>query len=296
MSELTPDAPISDRATAPGPAVPGDPAPKPTFWTRTKVIISVAVGAASLITGIISVYPILTRDPSNFSHLRLQATPVADGVSEWAISPEALALDYPAPAAGAASCGEAQLAWLEANGTPLDRRFQLDLRNTAKEGAILALVEFRTTAEPPEQRGQPQIRAVCDSRTQQAETIYYERFDADNPDAVARHVKLTRGDLEQAPSLASTYNLAPGASEQAIFELFSRYPAEGTISVTALSGEEEQVFEVEGSAFSLPPLLFSGEMYLTTGTDGLTCIRLDAGSIQACTLDDVRREAATAQQ
>lgn len=264
------------------------------FWTRTKVLVSAAIGLLSAVTAVMSIYQFVSRDPSNFSHLRISATPFEDGVREWAIPPQALDIDFPNDTSSSTVCGPEQLTWLETNGSPLDRRFQIDMRNTAKEGPILALIDFRTTSEPPESRGEPQIRIRCGQSTQQPETIYFERFDADNPDAFARHVKIASKGLEQTPSFPSAYNLAPGASEQAIFELFSRYPASGTISVTTLSGEEERVTEITGSDFSLPPLLFSGELYLVVGAEGLSCQRLDSGYIQACTLDDVRKESAAA--
>lgn len=277
------------RATSP-------PARSKPFWSRTKVAVSVLVGVISVVTGVISVVPVLTKDPSNFSHLRIDAAMGDSEAREWALPPAAFDGSYPTPAEGSSACGEAQVAWLDAHGQPLNRRIHLKMRNSAAEGPALALVDFRTTAEMPAERGEPQVRVTCVSSAQLPETVYYARLDADTKASTARDVVLKRGEGDQQEQMGVAVNLRPGESQQTLFELFARFPAEGAIEVTVLSGEDERVIEIEGSEFRLPPLLFSGEMYLVTAADGLRCERVDGGSIQPCTVEEMLFEASAAQQ
>lgn len=270
--------------------------PSRPFWNRTKVAISVLVGAISVVTGIIGVVPVLTKDPSNFSHLKIEATIGDSEVREWTLPAEALDGSYPVPEKGAPVCGDLQVNWLLEHGEPLERRIHLNMRNSASEGPALALVDFRTTSEKPENRGQPQIRVTCTASEQLPETIYYARLDADTDVSTARDVVLKRGDGSQQEQLSVAVNLRPGETQQTLFELFARYPADGAIEATVLSGQEERVIEIEGSDFVVPPLLFSGEMYLITAADGLRCERVDGGSIQPCTIEELLFEASTAQQ
>lgn len=61
-------------------------------------------------------------------------------------------------------------------------------------------------------------------------------------------------------------------------------------------GEERREIELVDTDFSLPSLLFAGDMYLTTGQDGLQCRRAKAGSLASCTLEDVQLEVDKAQR
>lgn len=269
---------------------------KRPFFRGAKAVASIVIGALTIVTGAITLFSFLTDDSTNFTHLRIEAEPVSDGDKEWTIPVEALESSFPAPASGFPACGTEQLEWLNAHGTPLNRRFQVSARNSAKSGPSLALVDFRSSATPPETRGEPQIRVTCTSVEQLPETTYYARLDADRNDSTAREVTVKRGSGDRREQVPVVINLAPGESLQTRFELFSRFPASGKITAMVLNSEDERQIEVEGSTFEVPPLLFSGEMYLITDHTGLRCERVDGGSIDTCTLDQVRQEVANAQK
>ena len=262
------------------------------FWTRTKIFVSGALALIGAVTGVISVIPILTRDATNFSHLEIAATPVAGEASEWALPVEALDLEFPVTGT---ACGPEQVSWLEANATRMQRSFMLNLRNVASEGAMLALTEFRSTAEGDEDRGPVKIRFVCDPSGVMPELLYYGKLLADDPSRDAVHVKLQTGAAtNSSPEMPVAFNLAPGESGKIPLDLFSRNPVRGSVQATVLSRDEQRTVEIAGSEFEMPALLFGGEMFLFSSADGLSCYRAEVGALVTCTLDELRQEAVQA--
>lgn len=283
---------IAQYATPPQLAPIAEAKPTRKFWTRTNKIIAATLSVVGAVTGVISVIPILTRDATNFSHLELVATPIVGEASEWAIPAEALDLDFPVTDT---ACGPEQLTWLEANAEPMQRSFMLTLRNVASEGAMLALTEFRSTAEGNEDRGPVKIRFVCDPSGAMPELLYYGKLLADDPSHDAVHVKLQAGAApNSSPEMPVAFNLAPGESGKIPLDLFSRNPVRGSIQATVLSRDEQRAVEVEGSEFEMPALLFAGEMFLFSSADGPSCYRVEAGTLATCTLDELRQEAVQA--
>lgn len=266
-------------------------APAAKFWTRTKVIISATIAVVGAVTGVISVIPVLTRDATNFSHLEISAEPVTGDTSEWAIPVEAFETEFPA----GAGCGPEQLAWLEAHAEPMQRNFMLNARNSAREGAMLALIEFRSTAAADAERGSLHVRLVCAPTGVVPESAYYAKLMADDPTKDAAHVRIeTDAAPNSSPELPVAFNLAPGESGKIPIDLFSRSQVEGSMQVTVLSRDESQIVVIEGSAFEMPSLLFGGDMFLFTSSDGLVCNRVEAGTLLTCTLDELRHEWETA--
>lgn len=262
--------------------------PKKKFWSRTGVILTTVISVIGAITGIISIWPILTRDASNFSHLVMAAEPVADGRTDWAIPVDALDGEFPVDGS---ACGTQQLEWFRAHAQPLQRRFMLTVRNTATEGAMLALTDFRASEDAQGDRGTVMIRAVCDPTGSLPSSMYYARLDADRSDTTARHVEVEAGaPAEAAPQIPLGYNLAPGESGKISLELFSRQPAAGTVTVSVLSGTEEREETIEGIDYDMPALLFGGDMFLVTTAEGWQCLRTDADRLIPCTLDELRNE------
>lgn len=279
---------IAQYAAPPSPAAAAPKKPGGKFWTRTKVIISGTIALVGAVTGVISVIPILTRDATNFSHLEISATPITGAASEWAISAEALDQEFPSTGP---ICGPDQLAWLEAHAKPMQRSYMLNMRNVASEGAMLALTEFRSTAAGDEDRGPVSVRLVCDPSGSMPELMYYGKLVADAPSLDAVHVKLQAGAApNSSPEMPIAFNLAPGESGKIPLDLFARNPVQGAVQVTVLSRDEERVIEIDGSEFEMPALLFGGEMFLVTSNDGLSCQRVDAGTLAPCTLDELRQE------
>lgn len=262
------------------------------FWTKTKVIFGSVVGVVGAVTGVIGVIPFFTQDPTNFKHLVTSAEVLTSEVTEWALPPEALGLDFPV---SSAPCDATQIAWLEKHAVPLTRSFEIKVRNTAKEGPMLALVDLRSTAQGDADRGEVNVRLVCDPSGKLPQQLFYGKLLADDPTTGATNTRITSEGLSSAtPEVAVSFNLAPGESGKIPLELFSRNPVKGSIEMTVLSGEEEKVVQIPGSDFEMPALLFGGDMFLFITPEGAQCQRIAKGVISVCTMDEIRHEQAIA--
>ncbi|NLA64395.1 MAG: hypothetical protein GX862_00360 [Leucobacter sp.] len=280
---LDPTQTVADSAPPPKP-----PKDKGKFWTRTKVILSGTLAFVGAVTGVISIVPILTRDATNFSHLEIAAEPVASDTTEWAIPIEALDAEFPL---GGVGCGPEQLEWLGTHAEPIQRSFMLNLRNSAREGAMLALTEFRSTTQGDEDRGAIRVRLVCAPSGVLPQSAYYAKLPADDPSAEAVHVRVEAGAApNSSPEIPVAFNLAPGESGKVPIDLFSRNPVVGAMQVTVLSRDEARTVEIAGSEFEMPALLFGGEMFLFTTNEGLVCNRVESGTLLPCTVDELGHE------
>ncbi|HOA87562.1 MAG: hypothetical protein R2732_06475 [Microbacteriaceae bacterium] len=285
--DASPEFPAQDREKLESPAPL--PAAQPRRISKVKVgaLLTTILTIIGTVGTLIVVFDIFARDRTNFSHLQMSVQPVDDEITDWAVPADALD-SFPADGQ---VCGPAQFAWLEEHGTRLQRRFMLSVRNNASEGAMLALTDFRSTSPKAAERGPISIRLVCDPRGAPASQLVYARIDADDASTTARHVRAVEDAAStSAPEIPVAYNLAPGESGLIPLELFSRAPAEGAISVAVLSGSAEQILTLEGSEFSLPALLYAGDMHMYTTNDGLMCRLVQRGTITTCTIDDLQRE------
>lgn len=279
-------------AAASDPAPPAGPPRGRRFWTRTKVIVSGTIALVGTVASVISIIPILTRDATNFSHLTVSAVAVEDDVTEWALPPEALDLDFPA---ADEPCGASRIDWLKEHAKPLHRSFVVSARNSASEGAMLALTEFRSTEEGAAERGPVNVRLVCDPTGSPPEEVYYGRLLADEPTSEATQARVRSGDPASAiPEVPIAYNLAPGESGKIPLELFSRNPVSGKVQMTVLSRSESRTVEIDGSEFEMPALLYGGDMYLFTTAEGLECQRVENNTLRRCSMEELRHEQSTA--
>lgn len=260
-------------------------------WSKASIVLTTTLTVVGTVASVIGVIQVMTRDSTNFSHLSLSAARTGGEPTEWAL-PEAAIDSIPATFTG--PCDAAGRAWLEANAAPLERRLLVSARNSATEGAMLALTDIRSVPDVGAERGDLSVRVVCDPVGSVPELIYYARVDADAA-SVARHVEI-RAASNSAPQVPVTYNLAPGESGQIPVELFSRYPVSGSLEVSVHSGDEQRQVAIEGSEFELPALLFGGDMYLFTGQEGIACLFVDAGTISSCTMEQLAKELATAKR
>lgn len=278
----------------------GGAAKKKTLWIRTKAGVSTILAVVAAVTGVVTVIPILTADPSNITHLVTSAEVTASQTTEWAIPPEVildeeqfLALtdmfkepDY---------CESDGADWLETNATRLQRKFTLSVRSEAREGPMLALTDFRSTAERGLERGPITVRFVCNPGGLLPQSLTYAKLAADNPEEQAQVVRLQAGEgVGDTPTIALAFNLAPGESGTMPLELYSRSKTTGSIVTTVLTTDGPEEVVIPGSEFDIPGMLFGGEMYLITTEDGIACQRTSRGALEACELHDLAEELAAA--
>lgn len=266
------------------------------LWSRTKVIASGTLALVAAVTGIISIIPILTADPSNVKHLEMTATAVESAVTEWAIPPAVL-LDeqqfeeFVATFEGAVACDSSGANWLAQNGTQVQRHFSLSVRNAAKEGPMLALKDFRSTTAGESERGPVSTLFRCDPSGVVPQSVTYAKLLADDPGAVASVIRLEAGAAPgSSPIIPLSFNLAPGETGAIPVDLYSRNPVSGAIQTTVVTSDARLDVEIEGSEFQMPALLFSGDMYLVVGPEGLECQRVDRGALESCGLQELHDE------
>lgn len=297
MSEPDPDV-ATDKASAAPEEAEGNvaPAQEPVMRARrlrprVGAVATGVIGFVGAVTGVITVISILASDKTSFSHLEMTATVDERTASEWVLPLSALDTDSP----DGSPCGPEHIAWLEEHAERMERRLMLTVRNTAREGAMLALTDFRSDTPGAADRGPVGVRLVCDPSGVLPANLYYGRVDVDRPDLTARHIHIKpAGTAVAAPEIPIAYNLAPGETGRIPIELFSRNPVQGAIEVTVLNRDEEQSLTIEGSEFEMPALLFGGDMYLFTGTDGLECQHIAQGIVAPCTMEELRSEAEAA--
>ncbi|MFZ1382981.1 MAG: hypothetical protein WAS54_09395 [Scrofimicrobium sp.] len=270
------------------------------FWTKTKIIASSILALVAAVTGIISIIPILTADPSNAKHLEMSAAPIETAVTEWAIPPETILDEEQFTALaevfeGAGVCDSNGVSWLKQNGTQIQRHFSLSVRNAAKEGPMLALTDFRSTASGDAVRGPINTMFRCDPSGVVPQSVTYAKLLADDPSAVATVVRLEAGAAPgSSPDVPLVFNLAPGETGTIPIDLYSRNPVSGSMQTTVVTSDENLDVEVEGSMFEMPALMFAGEMYLIVGPEGLECQRVDRGALEQCSLQELHDELAAA--
>ncbi|MDQ0615315.1 hypothetical protein QF046_002956 [Microbacterium sp. W4I4] len=260
------------------------------FWQRTGVVITTFIAVAGLVVGVVQILQVWSRDTTNFSHLTMAAAPVNDDIVEWAVTADHVMGGLPENV-----CDDD--AWLAQSAIPLHRRYTISMRNSATEGPMLALLDFRSSAPPVEERESIHVRLMCDPRTTLPEQLTYGRLNADRSDEVVQYyIVSTTGPAQSTPLSPAGFNLAPGESGTLQLELFSRNQAEGAIQVSVLSRDERREESIDGSEFRMPALLFAGEMYLVSTPGGLSCHRIERDILSDCTLDDIYSELAIAME
>lgn len=267
------------------------------FWGALSAVVAV-VGA---VTGLITVVLTLTKDTTNFSHLHVEAAPNSAAPREWAVAPEVLLEGSSQGAFSGEPCGTAELEWLDAHGEQINLHYDVSMRNAAKEGPMLALEDFRATPDTqasnpedsPEESERPLLRVVCDPAGQPPSELSFARIRLDDPGSVAHfvHVRSEANAGGSAP-LPVAFNLAPGESGTLPLDFSTGRRVVGAVQTTVISRGEERTQVIEGSEFSLPPLVDGGDTFLLTGSDGLACLRIAGDLLQTCDTQAVLEAAA----
>lgn len=254
-----------------------------SFWAAASVIIAL-IGA---ITGIVTVWQAVTKDSTNFSHLSLEVKPSDSALQEWAVDP-ALLGGFP----GGEPCGSAQREWLETHGVELDLYYMVTMRNSAKEGPMLALESFRAAPDIRLEEGEPRVRVVCDPAGEPPVRMTFARLDLDDPGSVAHFIQVRQESTTggSAP-LPAAFNLAPGESGTLPLVFFTSKKATGSVELTVVSRGEERSQVIEGFEFSLPPLVNGGNTFFTTGGGGLFCSEISGELLRDCDVEAVIEEA-----
>jgi hypothetical protein len=261
-------------------------APKKKWILFAKVATAV-ISAMSVITGVIAVIPILTRDASNFSSLTIDVLPYPSGATEWALP---LSTDFASyPANTDAVCGPEQEKWLERNGEQITSRLLIDFRNAATDGPMLTVKDFRVVGIRTV-GADPAILVGCSKTPPSGVALQAARIDASNEVNVAVYSADAFGQGGQGiPDIPVVWNLAPGEGGQLLINVASTVRFDGELNATILSGREsrsQQLGQETIGALSAPPLIGLGTVFLQAA-ETLECRELIESAFVDCDLAEV---------
>lgn len=258
--------------------------PRPGLLHRISPVgrvIGGIIGVASLVTGVIAVIPILTRDATNFDSLRMEATALG-GDLEFAVPVGADFASFPEGPAGV--CDAGQQAWLEANGERIVTSYLVDVRNVASEGPMLALTRVRGVGEPGSTPAS--VRVLCSPAGPSSVSLQAARLLVSDPAQVAYFDKSAFGHTaESIPDSPVAWNLAPGETGQFALTLYPTQPFTGQLVMTVRSGAEDRDMTLLEEV-TVPGLVRGGFTYLVVD-GGLHCLRIEGAERVACEIGEL---------
>lgn len=276
------EAPPVSSEPRPASAQAGETAPDAgSPWKKIGAIAATIIAVVGAVTGVIQIVQAMNRNMSGVDTVTVTASVVEDSISEWAIPGGALA-DFPADAS---ACGAQQLAWLDANAAPLERKLDISMRNTASEGATV-VVDFIESQLDGGQEADAAVLMVCDPAGAPGAPRQFARVNTSGEPAFYQR-PISEGE-PPAPASRVTWNLAPGETGTVRLHVFSPEGAAGSLTVSVTSGSDQKQIAIEGSEFEVPPLLLGGEVALYATAEGFVCEQLVNSVRTPCTLEGVR--------
>lgn len=229
----TPPPPPAATPPAPRPAAPTTGSAARPWWQRTWAIISAIVAVLGAVTGVVGIWPLVFRNTTNLDSLTVAVQP--------AESPRSAVFAVPITApwntfpTSESFCDDAQLAWLEANGRRLVERFLVSVSNTADDGAMLSLKDFRGdgTASDPDPL---HVAVTCDQAGAGASNLRSALIDP-STDRIGVYVA---SDPAQ-PVSPLVFNLAPGENGQFALSIRSSADFAGSVVFTEALGDETRL-------------------------------------------------------
>lgn len=279
----TEDSTVTESTPSEAPKSPRKGARK--TWSLVAKVISGMVAIVAAITGVVSIVQVMDRDTSGLNTLELTASAVASDTNDFVV----VVSDLERFPASDQPCDATQLAWLSKNAEPFHHRFRVEMRNSASEGAMLALLDFRAELNDNDGVDSPiaQILVSCPAEIP-ATAVRSAALAVDESGATARFRPLRNTTQAQAaPDIPVSWNLAPGETGILDIELSAAQRSSGRLVVTALNGRDRSTVAIESSDFEVPGVWRHGEVYLAVGPQRMECLRATAGEPEECTADDI---------
>ena len=185
-------------------------------------------------TGVVGVLPILFRNATTLDTFTVTVEAAeAQRVAVFAVPITAAWTTFPT---SQGVCDDGQLAWLDEHGTRLVERFLVSVSNTADQGAMLSLKDFRGQGEA----GAPvptHIAVTCDQAGAGASNLRSASID---PSSGRVGVYVVESDPAAPPS-PLVFNLAPGENGQFALSIRSSADFVGSIVFTEALGDESRL-------------------------------------------------------
>lgn len=200
------------------------------WWQRTWAMVSAIVAVLGAVTGVIGIWPLVFRNATTLDSLTVAVEPAeSPRVTVFAVPITAAWNTFPT---SESVCDPGQLAWLEANGARLTERFLVSVSNTADDGAMLSLKDFRGQgdASAPDPM---HVAVTCDEAGAGASNLRSALIDP----ATDRIGVYVAPDPAQ-PVSPLVFNLAPGENGQFALNIRSSGDFAGTIVFTEALGDD----------------------------------------------------------
>ncbi|AFR31408.1 hypothetical protein [Arthrobacter sp. Rue61a] len=250
-----------------------------------------AVTLVTLITGVISVFPVLFKDESNTQSLKISMKPFRpDAVSHFALPVGAPIDSFPG---GGPLCTPGQEAWLSEYGVRFQRDYILDLRNSAGGGSSLAVGNIRGVPDATSPVDAAYI-VECDKSGDGGVVAEPGRLLLDSGEG-AFFDKTAFGPAGSGqPNTPLAYNLRPGETGQVVLSLTAKSDFKGQVVTSVSVGDQTSDLKVPLTGVNevAVPGVVSPRTILVTVEDGLlkcNVIPNPTAQVSSCDVHDIFR-------
>lgn len=231
------------------------------------------VAVAAVVTGVISVLPIVFADESSTESLSVNVTPFrAQYVSHFALSVDAPIESFPP---GERFCSNEQEEWLKKYGVQFQRDYLVELRNTAGSGGSLAVSNFHSQAESSEPGGVAYL-VECDKVGDGGIAEEPARLIAGSGEGAFFDKSFVGAEGIGHPNSPLAYNLRPGETGQFVLSLASLSSFDGVVVANLASGDDAVEVQVipgpsQDGAVRIPGVISPRTILMTVENGQLTC-------------------------
>lgn len=250
-----------------------------------------AIGAAviTVITSVVSIWPILFKDESRAESLIITMKPFRPGVVSHFALPVGAPIDtFPS---NGQLCTAEQEEWLQQHGVRFQRDYLVDLRNSAGGGSSLAVSNIRGVADS----STPVAAAYtveCDKQGDRGAVLEPARVLLDTGEGAFFDKSLMGPIGTGLPDSPLAYNLRPGETGQIVLTLSALSNFRGNLVASVAAGEDTSDATVkmdEEGPLQVPGVLSPRTILVTVEKGALHCNVVPNPSAQttACDVRDL---------
>ncbi|MFK0007789.1 hypothetical protein ACIQTZ_12105 [Paenarthrobacter sp. NPDC090520] len=260
--------------------------------SRTARIWALIVTVVTLVTGVISVFPILFKDESSAQSLKISMKPFRpDTVVHFALPVGAPIDSFPA---GGPLCTAEQETWLDQHGVRFQRDYILDLRNSAGGGSSIAVANVRGVPETSTPVGAAFV-VECDKSGDGGVVAEPGRLLLDSGEGAFFDETAFGPAGSGQPNTPLAYNLRPGETGQVVLSFAAKSDFKGQVVASVSVGDQTSDVKVTGSNSSevIVPGVVSPRTILVTvqgGTLKCNVIPNPTAQVTTCDAQDIFRK------
>lgn len=263
---------------------------KPALW-KSKVarIWAVGVAVVTVITSVVSIWPIIFKDESSAQSLKVIMKPFrSEAVSHFALPVGAPIETFPT---GGLLCSAEQEEWLQQHGVRFQRDYLVEVRNSAGDGGSLAVGNFHGVAD-----SSTPVRAAyiveCDKLGDSGVVAEPARLLLDSGEGAFFDKSLMGPAGTGQPNTPLAYNLRPGETGQIVLSLSALSDFEGEVKINVAAGDdtsEVTVATAQKERLKLPGVLSPRTILVRVENGALRCHVIPNPSAQttACDAQDL---------